>query len=665
MIVVNKNPISAPAESVYINLDKRADRKVKIEKRLIDAGINTYRIQAVSSEELTTNDLSGWKLSKAQRATVKSHLKAIEYAMLKKFPYIIIFEDDTILCDNFKDKLENLLRGVPLDWSLLYLGCSEFRPFKPVNGYCSRVTPLSAYGAYGYVVKSSLYTTIHKLLKNPTTTVDDTYCEKIVTSYPCYAASPMLCCVEDDYSDINKTYRDLTYLRKSFDSSYKPSINVIISAFDCAEYIEECLDSIMVQTTKVSKILLGIDGCPDTLQKVLSIKHKYNGVLELFNSDINTGPYCVFNYLLKEVSDEEYVVFFGADDVMSEVFIEQVSKGLAPKVANYDGILFIQKKLLKTVGGFRDWRCAADTDILNRLEYAGITITDSRFTHFFRREHAKQLTAAAGTSMGSELRKSYRYIIDAEAVAETKTTYIEPTVNTGLYKVCDKPVSVNIATYPPRKALLIKCLTTLSKIKLLSNIRVYLNGYDFVPNDLKSIDSRITFLTGGKDLKDNGKFFWAGSVDEYYFSADDDLYYTEKYFHKHIKFLEAHGNNYIVTAHGHLFNKESISLDCPKESYHCLHTTTKSAKVHSGGTGVMLIDSGKFPIPMSIFEQGGMADLYVAKYAKEKDVPIICRKHDSKEVILIDPTLEDTLYNKRATMAEAHKVLISNLAADE
>jgi glycosyltransferase involved in cell wall biosynthesis len=205
-------------------------------------------------------------------------------------------------------------------------------------------------------------------------------------------------------------------------------INVIISAYDCAEFIEECLNSVNSQTYKAEKILLGIDGCTKTLLKVLEIYHKYSN-LEVFYAEKNTGPYQVFNSLIELVPDDEYIQIFGADDVMHPDMLEIMSKYDTPVISRNDGVLFVKKETISKVGGFRDWKCAADSDMIFRLKW-GINMNVKRESiHFFRREHDKQLTKMESTNRNSKLRKKYIKIFENNKHSPNPDIYIEPVCN--------------------------------------------------------------------------------------------------------------------------------------------------------------------------------------------------------------------------------------------
>jgi len=223
--------------------------------------------------------------------------------------------------------------------------------------------------------------------------------------------------IANEYEKIEKNTQYITSEHKK--------INVIISAYKCAEFIEECLDSVQNQTYKANKIFLGIDGCKETLEKVKQIRHKYSN-LELYNSTENNGPYMMFNALLAHVPDNEYIQIFGADDKMNPNMLQKMSKNDIWAISNNDGVLFAKKEIFKLVGGFRDWRCGADSDILFRIRYATKIVKNSEPQYFFRREHSKQLTKNPQTNLTSILRAKYIKIFEENKNSKNPIIYIEP-----------------------------------------------------------------------------------------------------------------------------------------------------------------------------------------------------------------------------------------------
>jgi glycosyltransferase involved in cell wall biosynthesis len=226
---------------------------------------------------------------------------------------------------------------------------------------------------------------------------------------------------------ISKSMNERDLIRIYGTSVKNKKINVIISAFDCVDYIEECLNSINNQTYKCNKIFLGIDGCEKTLQKVKEIRNQYSN-LNVYYAENNEGPYLMFNSLIELIPDDEYIQIFGADDVMNPNMLEEMSKYDIPVISRNDGILFIKKELFKKIGGFRDWKCAADSDSIHRLKLVINVIRAPKY--FFARQHNKQLTKQTATNFNSELRKIYNKISEENRNSQNPVIYITPVLNT-------------------------------------------------------------------------------------------------------------------------------------------------------------------------------------------------------------------------------------------
>ena len=132
-----------------------------------------------------------------------------------------------------------------------------------------------------------------------------------------------------------------------------PKLSIIIGAFQAHKYIEECLQSIQNQTAFRSgtidyEILIGIDGCQMTLDKVLYLQDKcsihesnpsqthesnpdavarLSRVTPLNNTKVfympkNQGVYITFNTLLSKATGT-HILFFGADDIMFPNMVEK------------------------------------------------------------------------------------------------------------------------------------------------------------------------------------------------------------------------------------------------------------------------------------------------------------------------------------------------------
>lgn len=208
-------------------------------------------------------------------------------------------------------------------------------------------------------------------------------------------------------------------------------ISVCISAYHTQNYIEECLDSIMAQTWFKThsnwEVLLGIDGCEETLTKVKGIMHKYKN-LRVFMMDKNVGTYVTCNTII-QYAKYKWLQRFDSDDVMMPNMLEELMKCVQgnnagillpycfdfpnrPKILHIgEGQMMILRQAFLDYGGFYNYRCGSDTEIRKRLE--GVLGTMDVKHHLFdRRQHQDSLTKKRETGYSSEYRQKIKeYII--------------------------------------------------------------------------------------------------------------------------------------------------------------------------------------------------------------------------------------------------------------
>lgn len=218
----------------------------------------------------------------------------------------------------------------------------------------------------------------------------------------------------------------------------KKGVSIILTAWKTQDYIEECLDSINKQQffnkEKTNyEILLGIDGCEKTLEKINQIKHKYNN-LKVFYFRENVGTYIVCNTLIM-MAEYEYIYKFDTDDIMLPDTIstlysytkkEKADMVLAhckrvhmntnktdkPSILG-PGLIFIKTETFKKFGGFQPIRCGADTELYKRIQkFTKVKIIPNVCT--ISRIHNNNLTVKNDTGMKSDYRKSIQAFIDYE-----------------------------------------------------------------------------------------------------------------------------------------------------------------------------------------------------------------------------------------------------------
>lgn len=216
------------------------------------------------------------------------------------------------------------------------------------------------------------------------------------------------------------------------------TISVLIAAYNARNWLMDCLDSVFSQALPPGwkmEILLGIDGCNDTLELTRHIQHPYLCIFYLKN---NSGTYMTFNTLMRHATGD-LICRFDADDVMKPGFlssqIQAIERGidmtmtwsiytdvnlnptsyvLAHEVYHpenglnrrgSEGQFIIKRDIWKRLGGFRTWRCGADTDFFKRIRAAGFSHAVIPEFLYFRRTHEDSLTTHPHTNFRSPFRK--------------------------------------------------------------------------------------------------------------------------------------------------------------------------------------------------------------------------------------------------------------------
>jgi len=230
----------------------------------------------------------------------------------------------------------------------------------------------------------------------------------------------------------------------------KEGISILIAAYNAQDYIEECLTSIQNQTYfkdhKNYEIIIGIDGCESTLNKVKEIKDNYSN-LRVFYMHKNKGAYITHNTLLDKVS-YDYILKFDADDIMLPNMIEVLKKITSYDIIRFmckkyytatnttdreipkypDGTLMMRHNVIEKSGGYMPWYMAADTEFLHRVK-DHFKILYLNEILFLRRIHNESLCANLNTNFNSGNRQHYKEMIKMYDRIPNRPLFIDRVIN--------------------------------------------------------------------------------------------------------------------------------------------------------------------------------------------------------------------------------------------
>ena len=227
-------------------------------------------------------------------------------------------------------------------------------------------------------------------------------------------------------------------------------LTIIIAAYNTANYIEETLNSIQNQiwckTNNNYEILVGIDGCNKTLEKMKEIMHNYKNI-NIYNMQTNMGTFVTANTLL-QLAKYNKILRFDSDDI----FVDNNSITKIMEIADkYDivrywykefyqnntytnrnfcayGSILYDKKVFEIAGGFQNWKCSGDYEFFERVKNT-FSVYEIKNYIYLHRIRPDSLMHAKETSMTSDYRKKLNSIVRNYRFKKGDNIFIQPIKN--------------------------------------------------------------------------------------------------------------------------------------------------------------------------------------------------------------------------------------------
>lgn len=196
---------------VCINLDRRPDRWVEMQKKFERHGIRDVRRfsaldgrqQAVPPEWTSTNGAYGCLLS---------HLNVVDEARRLGAPSVLIFEDDVVFDARFQENFRVYFDQLPRDWDMLHFGALHLDDPIEISRNVHQIQ--RAYSTYAYALNHTVFDEFLELSGKATGPVDVSNLA-LQTKHACYCFAPHLAWVESDYSDAQEREKNHWYLKES------------------------------------------------------------------------------------------------------------------------------------------------------------------------------------------------------------------------------------------------------------------------------------------------------------------------------------------------------------------------------------------------------------------------------------------------------------------
>jgi GR25 family glycosyltransferase involved in LPS biosynthesis len=194
-----------------MNLDRRPERWARMQARLAKHKIaDVVRFSAVDGERLSIPP--EWQGSAGAYGCLQSNLAIIKEATERRWPAVLILEDDVVFDDDLETKFPEFIAQTPADWDMIFFGCMHRR--EPVR-VSENVLKLSySTSTYAYAVRDTAYAAfaeLHSVTRLPI----DVNNRLLQERFNCYGFFPHLAWVESGHSDTHGRPNNPWWLKES------------------------------------------------------------------------------------------------------------------------------------------------------------------------------------------------------------------------------------------------------------------------------------------------------------------------------------------------------------------------------------------------------------------------------------------------------------------
>lgn len=197
-------------DRVYlINLERRKDRLDRwlTENDFIISDLSNFEIvKAIDGKELPENKY--WAANMGALGCLETHLAILKDVMEKGYQKVLIFEDDFIFDEKFKEVFVKGWSSLPSHWDMLYLYASDYTPALPYTKPLLKVT--SSLSSVAYAITYPIIPTCIHLMERRIHPVDVVY-GHLHFLIDAFRFKENICHHYDGFSDIKNGFTDYHY----------------------------------------------------------------------------------------------------------------------------------------------------------------------------------------------------------------------------------------------------------------------------------------------------------------------------------------------------------------------------------------------------------------------------------------------------------------------
>lgn len=459
-----------------------------------------------------------------------------------------------------------------------------------------------------------------------------------------------------------------------------PLVSVLMTAHNVAPYLEAAIASLLAQSWRQLQLIVVDDASTDGTWQLLQRLAESDDRLCIRRLNANLGTYHAKNLALS-LAEGRFVFFQDGDDLshperlrlcmqqLVQPRVLAVQGGYArvefpsTRVLPVNGLLHklglitlgVRREVFDAIGFFNCTTKASDDEFFHRLQAyaasgAGTIVTLDLPTYYntFRpgslfADMVVNDPAASGVieQQPSPSRVAYVEAFRAKhaelGVAGFRSFFTYPVLRDPLPVAADMtllpnptdPVQLCLCSIPERAEQLQLVLNALAP--QVDRIHLYLDRYHQAPAFLQPWLSKLQVVLSHEQpgLRDNGKFLPLAALSEqpcWLLTADDDIAYPPDYVAAMLKRLEHYGRQVVLGVHGVLLPEQAEGYFSARyrKVHHFAAGLEDDALVNVLGTGTMACHSSLLAgLGLEYFEQPGMADLYLASWCQQQQIPML------------------------------------------
>jgi GR25 family glycosyltransferase involved in LPS biosynthesis len=193
-----------------INLNYRKDRLKEIQAECSREGLQLVRHEGVNGQKVFFDSFKN-KRMRGQAGCWQSHVNLLN-KVKGTSEWHLVLEDDEILCDGFKSKVEFYVSKLPTDCGLVYFGgtLNQGEPIEPYNDLFNQAKYVL--GTHCYLIKD---THIDKMLE-----VLNTRIYKVDVLFTEYQNKYLTLISKECLAWQRPSYSDITFINTNYNTKY-------------------------------------------------------------------------------------------------------------------------------------------------------------------------------------------------------------------------------------------------------------------------------------------------------------------------------------------------------------------------------------------------------------------------------------------------------------